>query len=168
MADGGHCDLDVLAFIGGSKAADALIKEHPHPHRLKVFLQLEGKNLGIILPDADVQTAVDQVTIGSTTYNGQRCTAIKLVFVHESLKDKFIPAFLDKIASLVPGLPWEANVSITPLPEPSKPGYLRDLIEDAKSKGASVLNENCGGGELSGALMRPAVVYPVTSDMRLW
>ena len=35
-------DVDILAFIGGSKTADALIKEHPSPHRLKLFLQLEG------------------------------------------------------------------------------------------------------------------------------
>jgi glyceraldehyde-3-phosphate dehydrogenase (NADP+) len=41
-------DIDILAFIGGSKAADQIIKTHPHPHRLKVFLQLEGKNLGFL------------------------------------------------------------------------------------------------------------------------
>lgn len=40
-------DLDGLAFIGGSKAADDLIGQHPHPHRLKVFLQLEAKNMGV-------------------------------------------------------------------------------------------------------------------------
>lgn len=40
-------DIDVLAFIGGSKAADDLIGQHPQPHRLKVFLQLEAKNMGV-------------------------------------------------------------------------------------------------------------------------
>lgn len=39
--------IDGLAFIGGSNAADTLIKDHPHPHRLKVFLQLEAKNMGV-------------------------------------------------------------------------------------------------------------------------
>ncbi len=99
---------------------------------------------------------------------GQRCTAIKLVFVHESLKDLFIAKFVEKISTLVVGLPWEANVSITPLPEPNKPKYLLDLIADAKSHGATVINEHCGGGHLSGSLMTPAVVYPVTKEMRLW
>ena len=42
---------------------------------------MEGKNLGIVLPDADIETAVQQIVLGSTTYNGQRCTAIKLVMV---------------------------------------------------------------------------------------
>lgn len=44
MASG---SIDALAFIGGSKAADDLIKQHPHPHRLKVFLQLEAKNMAV-------------------------------------------------------------------------------------------------------------------------
>lgn len=39
--------IDGLAFIGGSSAADDLIRQHPHPHRLKVFLQLEAKNMGV-------------------------------------------------------------------------------------------------------------------------
>jgi glyceraldehyde-3-phosphate dehydrogenase (NADP+) len=40
-------DIDALAFIGGSSAADDLIRQHPHPHRLKIFLQLEAKNMGV-------------------------------------------------------------------------------------------------------------------------
>lgn len=43
-------DIDALAFIGGSKAADDLIRQHPQPHRLKVFLQLEAKNMGVSRP----------------------------------------------------------------------------------------------------------------------
>lgn len=39
--------IDALAFVGGSHAADQLIQQHPHPHRLKVFLQLEAKNMGV-------------------------------------------------------------------------------------------------------------------------
>ena len=46
-----------------------------------MFLQLEGKNLGVIMPDADLDVAVQQVVVGTTSYNGQRCTAIKLVMV---------------------------------------------------------------------------------------
>jgi glyceraldehyde-3-phosphate dehydrogenase (NADP+) len=113
-------DIDVLAFIGGSWAADALIKAHPQPHRLKLFLQLEGKNAGIVLPDADLEVAVEQLTIGSTTYNGQRCTAVKIIFVHESLVAEFLSLFVASIDSLVQGQPWTPAVKITPLPEPNK------------------------------------------------
>jgi len=73
--------VDMLGFIGGSKAADALIGAHPKPHRLKVFSQLEGKNMGIVLKDADLTVAAAQCKDGATSYNGQRCTAIKLIVV---------------------------------------------------------------------------------------
>lgn len=53
-----HAGPDLFAFIGGSKAADTLLHEHPAPHRLKVFLSLEGKNLGIVTHDADIDVAV--------------------------------------------------------------------------------------------------------------
>lgn len=161
-------DIDILAFIGGSNTADLLIKEHPAPHRLKVFLQLEGKNLGIIYPDADLDVTAEQIVLGATSYNGQRCTAIKLVMVHESVADKFIDLLVEKVSALKVGLPWTEGVSITPLPEADKPAYLQSLIADAIDKGASVSNAARGGGELGGALMRPAIVYPVTKAMRLW
>jgi glyceraldehyde-3-phosphate dehydrogenase (NADP+) len=49
--------VDAFAFIGGSKAADTLLHSHPAPHRLKVFLSLEGKNLGIVTADAEINNA---------------------------------------------------------------------------------------------------------------
>jgi glyceraldehyde-3-phosphate dehydrogenase (NADP+) len=161
-------DIDALAFIGGSRAADAVVKAHPHPHRLKVFLQLEGKNLGIVMPDADIDTAVEQVTLGATSFNGQRCTAIKLVLVHSSIAQQFLTAFKSRVSRLRYGLPWHPGVSITPLPEHNKVQYLTGLINDALSKGASVINSEEGGCDIHGALFRPAIVYPVTSQMRLW
>lgn len=160
--------IDILAFIGGSKAADAIIKDHPHPHRLKVFLQLEGKNLGIVLPDADLDVAAEQVTIGSTTYNGQRCTAIKLTMVHESIATEFLEKLKQKFAKLKYGLPWEQGVLITPLPEDKKTKSMEAMIVDAVSKGASVVNSDENGGLIAGNLMVPAIVYPVDSSMRLW
>lgn len=161
-------DIDALAFIGGSEAADLIIKAHPHPHKLRTFLQLEGKNLGIILPDADLDVAVKQTIIGSTNFNGQRCTAIKLVLVHESVAEEFLRKFTAGINKLKFGLPWEPGVSITPLPETKKIQYLNRLLDDAHTHGASIINRDQGGGMVHGGLMRPAVVYPVTSNMRLW
>ena len=85
MASG---SIDGLAFIGGSRAADELIRQHPSPHRLKLFLQLEAKNMGIFLPDlfqeksnALLETVLNEAVTGTTSYNGQRCTALKLLFV---------------------------------------------------------------------------------------
>ena len=72
--------------------------------------------MGIITPDADLATASDEVLLGTTTYNGQRCTAIKLIFVHESIAQSFLDVFSKKVSALPIGLPWTNGVAITPLP----------------------------------------------------
>lgn len=160
--------IDVLGFIGGDRGADALISAHPHPHRLKVFAQLAAKNLGIVLADADLEAAAQQVMLGSTSYNGQRCTAIKLTLVHSSVADEFVRKLVQKVAALRVGLPWDEKVAITPLPEEGKAKAMESLIADALAKGANLINEAEGGGRVAGALMTPAIVDFVTSDMRLY
>lgn len=160
--------VDVLGFIGGTRGADALIKQHPAPHRLKVFAQLEGKNMGIVLPDADLDVAAAACVTGALSYNGQRCTAVKLIMVHRSVEKAFTQKLLALVGKLTVGLPWDANVNVTPLPEPNKPTILADLIADATSKGATLANKAEGGGEVRGALYTPGVVTGVTKDMRLF
>jgi glyceraldehyde-3-phosphate dehydrogenase (NADP+) len=161
--------IDMIAFIGSSSAADSILKDHPTPHRLNSFLQLEGKNVGVVLPDANIDTAVEQITLGSLSYNGQRCTAIKLVIVHESRLEEFLNKFTIRVDSLVSGLPWIPKVSITPLPEGTKKlKYLEALISDAVEKGARIVNEVNGGGHIYGNLMKPAIICPVTKDMKLY
>lgn len=158
--------IDVFAFIGSSKAADSLMKVHPQPHRLKNLLSLDAKNLAIVLPDADIEVAAKECLLGSTSYNGQRCTAIKIIMVHKSIADAFNTKFCSLISGLAGGLPFGKN-SITPLAS-SQPEYMNQLVQDAKAKGAKVLNEAESGGHWDRSLFFPAVVYPVTSEMKLW
>jgi len=159
--------VDCIGFIGGAKATDALIKEHPNPHRLKVFSQLEGKNIACVLPDADLDVTAKQIVLGGLSFNGQRCTALKLIMVHDSIAEALAEKVVAGVKALKKGLPWEA-ANITPLPEPTKPDYLTGLIEDAVSKGAKVLNEVDAGGKRDHALFMPAVLGQVTSQMRIF
>lgn len=158
--------IDVFAFIGTNKAASDLKKLHPKPHRLRAALGLDAKNPGIVLPDVDLDNAVNESITGSLSFNGQRCTALKILFVHESLVDSFLEKFQQKLAQLKAGMPWEPGVSLTPLPEPGKTDYLKGLLDDAVNKGARVVNE--GGGEVNETFFYPAVLYPVTSAMRVY
>lgn len=158
--------VDVFAFIGTNKGANDLKKLHPKPHRLKAILGLDAKNPAIVLPDADLDNAVNECITGALSFNGQRCTALKILFVHQSIVDTFIKKFNDGIAKLKYGMPWEAGVSLTPLPEPGKVDYLRGLVEDARDKGARVVNDN--GGATNGTFFYPAVLYPVTPEMDVY
>ena len=158
--------IDVLAFIGSSRVADILKKQHPKPHRLRCVLGLDAKNAGIVLPDADLDNAVDECLTGSLSYNGQRCTALKILFVHNKVLDEFLSRFTKSVAALRIGMPWEDGVSITPLPEHGKIEYLTQLVEDAVKGGAKVVNE--GGGSTNRTFFYPAVLCPVTPSMRAY
>jgi glyceraldehyde-3-phosphate dehydrogenase (NADP+) len=160
----GH--VDVLALIGHSSSAVALQDEHPNKNRLRLVLGLEAKNPGIVLPDADLDHTVKECISGTLSYNGQRCTALKVLYVHESIVDQFNKKFSQAVDQLNFGLPWEKDVFLTPLPEPGKPQYIRDLIDDAMAKGAKILNEK--GGQMSENYTYPAVMYPVDESMNLY
>jgi len=189
--------IDSLAFIGGSSAADSLIRHHPHPHRLKIFLQLEAKNMGIFLPDLfedtinnraeELSRAIDQAVLGALSFNGQRCTSLKLFFIPKGHGAEFSRQMAERIESMNVGLPWQLwdddddyndngndskpNYShFTPLPSKKRTDLMKRLINDAVSKGAKIVNKQ--GGEILGGnestLMVPAVLYPVTPDMDIY
>ena len=158
--------IDVLALIGNSKSANALQDQHPKSNRLRLVLGLEAKNPAIILPDADLDLTIDECIAGTTSYNGQRCTALKVIYVHEDIKDEFNKRFAAKVDALKFGNPWEKGVTLTPLPEPGKPDYIQALIDDALDKGARILNKK--GGQRFDNFIWPAVLYPVTKDMRVY
>jgi len=158
--------VDALAFIGTSRAAEALRALHPRPNRLHCVLGLEAKNTAIILPDADLDVTVPEVVRGVFGFNGQRCTAIKLIFVARAIADVFLQRLCAVAVELKVGLPWEEGVHITPLPEPGKTQFLEALRADALAKGARELMPNAG--PLTATLYGPSVLCPATPDMRLF
>lgn len=158
--------INVLTLIGSSKVADELKKMHPKVNRLRAILGLDAKNAAIITQNADVKLAVSETVLGSLSFNGQRCTALKIIFVHKSIVDEFLSQLTAEVEKLKYGMPWEKGVALTPLPEPHKPAYLKECIDDAVAKGARVVNEN--GGETCESFVYPAIVYPVNKEMKLY
>lgn len=158
--------IDVLALIGNSKSAIALQDQHPFKNRLRLVLGLEAKNPAIILPDADLDLTIDECISGTLSFNGQRCTALKIVYVHEDIREEFNRRYAEKVDALKFGNPWEEGVKLTPLPESEKPQYIQELIDDALEKGAEIINKK--GGETSENFIYPAVLFPVNKEMKVY
>lgn len=158
--------VNVLALIGSSRVADHLKKQHPKSHRLRAVLGLDAKNAAIVLPDADLELAVRECLAGALSFNGQRCTALKMLIVHRGIVEAFLERFVAELAQLKIGMPWEEGVHITPLPGPHRTAYMTQAIEDALAQGARVVNP--GGGAFCATLFQPAVVYPVREGMKLY
>ncbi|WP_207436012.1 NADP-dependent glyceraldehyde-3-phosphate dehydrogenase [Sabulibacter ruber] len=160
--------VDVLALIGSSKVADSLKKMHPKSNRLKSVLGLDAKNAAIVMDDAELDVAVKECISGALSFNGQRCTALKILFVHTDIVDRFNKRLVEEVDKLTIGMPWTAGVAITPLAEPEKPTYLQKCLEDAARHGGAILNAAAGGGSVYRSLMKPAIVYPVNEAMKLY
>lgn len=158
--------INVLAFIGSCRVADILKKQHPKPHLMKAVLGLEAKNPAIILPDANLDETVKECITGALSFNGQRCTALKILFVHEAIHDIFVEKLGSEIEKLKVGLPWESGVSITPLPEANKTEYLTGLVEDALKNGANVANPS--GNQYYKTVFFPTVLTDVSEKMRIF
>lgn len=155
--------ISVLAFIGSSNVANSIQRYHPKPNRLKLVLGLEAKNVAIILDDADIENAVEECLMGTLSFNGQRCTAIKLIYIHEKIKDEFIKKFTKRVDSLNIGLPFE-NTFLTVCHE-EKIEYYNQLLNDALKKGAKLINKK---NKDYGTIYNPKILFPVNSSMRIY
>lgn len=158
--------VNCLALIGSSRVADQLKKSHPKSNRLRTIFGLDAKNAGIVLPDADLKLAVQECLLGALSFNGQRCTALKILWVHRSVAQDFVQQLSAAVDEMQVGMPWTPKVAITPLPEPGKPGYIKAVIADALAKGATIQNQK--GGQAYESMVFPTVLYPVSADMRLY
>ncbi|MCZ8156371.1 MAG: NADP-dependent glyceraldehyde-3-phosphate dehydrogenase [Leptospira sp.] len=158
--------VDVFAFIGSSNTANVITKKHPRLNRLRSILGLNAKNPAILLDDCDLDAAIPEILAGSLSFNGQRCTALKIIFVPEKLAKSFLDKYTKALSEWKSGMPWDKDVMLTPLPEEGKTKWLTELIEDAKSFGAKIINEN--GGMVNETFMQPAVLFPVSKNARLY
>lgn len=159
--------VDVLAFIGSSKVANILKKQHPAPNRLRSVLGLQAKNVGIVTETADIDKTVKECIEGALSFNGQRCTALKLIFVHDKVKYEFMDKFCAAVDKLKLGLPWTEGVNITALPETNKVEAMLDLIDEAVTHGATVANNN-GEIDIGRNVMFPVVLDGVDSSMKIF
>jgi glyceraldehyde-3-phosphate dehydrogenase (NADP+) len=127
---------------------------------------LDAKNPALVMADADLDVAVREVVTGALSFNGQRCTGLKLTFVHTSIVDAFLEKLSQAVNALPIGLPWDQGVKLTPMPEFHKAGAMQAFVDDAVKKGARVIN--AGGGTACETLYFPAVMYPVRPGMELY
>jgi glyceraldehyde-3-phosphate dehydrogenase (NADP+) len=159
-------EIDVFAFIGSRLTANRLISLHPRKNRLRSLLGLGAKNAAIILPDADLGTAVQESILGALAFNGQRCAALKIFFVHQDVQEAFRARLNKEMAETRIGMPWVDRVRVTPLADPGRIPYLHELVEDALDRGSSIENEN--GGKSCRSLFSPAILCPVHSKMKIY
>ncbi len=166
--EGGY---EFLGFIGGERGARAVMLANTRPNRTRAILGLGAKDMVVITEssirnDADLQFLVNQQLEGCLSFNGQRCTAHKMIFIDRKVANKFIPAFAKSIDELTHGAPWLKNVKMTSSPDSGWVKRMADFTQDAVSKGAVIANYL--GGRNQNGYFAPTLLVGVTPEMKIY
>jgi len=147
----------------GSTRTGRIIAEQAARLLKPVLLELGGKAPLVILDDADLDEAVKAAAFGAFANQGQICMSTERIVVDESVADAFVEKFAAKAASLPSGDP-RGHVVLGALVTPEAVTRVRELIEDAVAKGASL----AAGGKVEGAVIDATVLDRVTPAMRIY
>jgi glyceraldehyde-3-phosphate dehydrogenase (NADP+) len=154
-----HKNIDFINFTGSTEVGKhiAVIAG-----MVPMIMELGGKDAAIVLEDADLDDAAEDIVVGAYSYSGQRCTAIKRVIVLNNTADNLVKKLKTHAEKLKVGKPQE-NVKITPLISDKAADYVQELIDDALEKGANLII----GNKREKNLIYPTLFDNVTENMRL-
>ena len=144
------------ATLTGSEAAGASLAMAAGKHLKKVVLELGGSDPFIVMPSADLATAVRTAVTARMINNGQSCIAAKRFIVAEAIADEFTHQLVDHYQQLTVGDPMQPETEIGPLATAAILQELDEQVQTAVQLGAQVL---IGGKPLAD---RPGNFYPPT------
>ncbi len=154
-----HKDISAISFTGSTSTGKQIAKIAGIK---KLIFELGGKGSAIALNECNIEKTAKEITTGAFSYSGQRCTAIKRLFVQNKIADKLILLLKQETRKLSVG--WDPLINqITPLVGLKHAEFVEDLITDAKEKGAHVIM----GGTRNGNLIEPTIIVKVSIDMKI-
>ena len=155
-----HPQVGSVVFTGSVETGEKVARDAGLKNRV---LELGGNGPQIVLADADIDKAADAAIVGCFYLAGQCCTAAERILVHESVKDEFLDALLERTKALRVGDPLDEATDMGPVCTPAILARTQAHIEDAVQRGAKVVH---GGGH-DGQFHEPTIIDGVTSEMRI-
>jgi succinate-semialdehyde dehydrogenase/glutarate-semialdehyde dehydrogenase len=152
--------------LTGSEPAGRSVASIAGRNIKKAVLELGGSDPFIVMPSADLEKAAATAVTARTQNNGQSCIAGKRFIVHTDVYDAFAKLVAEKMAALVVGDPFDDATQVGPLATETGRDELAELVEDAKSHGATILT---GGStpDRPGWFYPPTIVADLHDGMRL-
>jgi len=164
-----HQDVSVVSFTG-STAVGRLVNQNAAGSFKKVHLEMGGKNLIMIMDDAQLELAVEGCLWGGFGTSGQRCTAASRVVVHEQVYDTFVNELVGRAKALRVGDGLDPSVQMGPVVSEAQLATVSKYVEIGCKEGARLLT---GGHRLhdgayaSGFFHEPTIFGDVSPTMRI-
>ncbi len=161
--------LGYVSFTGSVRGGHEVLRATAHNNFIGVGLELGGKDGAYVAPDADLESAVENLVDGAFYNAGQSCCGIERIYVHASLYDRFVAAYVAQTHRYVVGNPLDGNTTLGPLVNPAAVQHVREQVERALAAGARVATDpsRFRVPDLSGCYLEPAVVVDVDHSMDL-
>lgn len=155
-----------LTFTGSTPVGKQLMAECAQTVK-RTSMELGGNAPFIVFDDADLDAAVDGAIASKFRNAGQTCVCSNRLLVQSSIYSAFIEKFTAKVSQFKVGNGTDEGVVIGPLINENAANDVFDFINDASSKGATVL---LGGNRsaLGPCFIEPTILADVTDDMRVF
>ncbi len=147
-----------LISATGSTRMGQIVGETVAKRMGKSLLELGGNNAMIVSPSADLELAKRAIVFSAVGTAGQRCTTLRRLIVHESIKNDLMPALKKAYETLTIGNPLDKDTLIGPLIDEESAENMRQALENAENEGGTLIT----GGEFSnfedGFYVKPALI----------
>ncbi|MBY8864339.1 succinate-semialdehyde dehydrogenase (NADP(+)) [Streptomyces sp. RCPT1-4] len=157
---------DFMMFTGSTASGRGIARDAGE-RLIGASLELGGKNAMIVLDDADIDKAADGAVAACFPSAGQLCVSIERLYVAESIRDRFVEAFVARTERLKVGAAFDYSMDVGSLTNPSQLETVSTHVEDAVAKGATVLAGGKARPDLGPLFYEPTILTDVTPDMTL-
>ncbi|MFO1217282.1 MAG: phosphonoacetaldehyde dehydrogenase [Burkholderiaceae bacterium] len=152
--------VDIVTFTGGVPVGKYIAAKAVYKRQI---LELGGNDPLVVMDDADVAKAADLAANGSYKNSGQRCTAVKRIFVHEKIAADFTEALVAKTRAWTYGDPFDPEVDMGTVIDVGAATLFERRVNDAVAQGARLLV----GNRRDGASYSPTVIDRVRGEMEV-
>ncbi len=164
-----HPKVDRVAFTGSTATGKEVLRAAADTMK-RVSLELGGKSANIVLPDADLDTAVDGALFASMLHSGQVCESGTRLLLHESIHDAFVDELVRRAGRLKVGYELDPSTRIGPVVSDKQRERIEGYVEIGKKEGARLLlggQRAAVSGFEQGFYVAPTVFADVKNEMRI-
>jgi alpha-ketoglutaric semialdehyde dehydrogenase len=141
-----HPHVPVISFTGSTATGSRIGEVCGRMHK-RLSLEMGGKNAQIVMPDANMDLALDGVLWGAFGTTGQRCTATSRLLLHGDIHDAFLDRLVERAVALRLGSGLDDSADVGPLINQDALDKVSDYVATARAEGDRVL---CGGERATG------------------
>jgi len=159
-------EVDYVCFTGSTKTGK-IVAAQAGARLIGASLELGGKNPMIVCADANLETFLEVAVRGCFTSAGQLCVSIERMYIHESIYEKFLSAFVEKVKELKLGAQLGWGYDVGSLVTDALVNRVSDAVSTAGAQGAKVETGGKLRTDIGPNVYEPTVLTGVTKDMTI-